>query len=81
MIEYFLEGSVPAKKNSKIFNTKTHRMFPSKQYQEWHDYAALMLRSKVTECITEKCKEKIQVILLGKKTDLEIKRLSFCFFS
>ena len=55
MIEYFLEGSVPSKKNQKIFNTKTHRMFPSKRYQEWHDYAALMLRSKVKECITEKC--------------------------
>lgn len=55
MIEYFLEGSVPSKKNQKIFNTKTHRMFPSKRYQEWHDYAALMLRSKVAECITEKC--------------------------
>ena len=46
---------VPAKKNSKIMNTKTHRMFPSKRYQEWHEYAALMLRRKVTECISDKC--------------------------
>ena len=55
MIEYILKGSVPAKKNSKIMNTKTHRMFPSKRYQEWHEYAALMLRRKVTECISDKC--------------------------
>lgn len=55
MIEYFLEGTVPSKKNQKIFNTKTHRMFPSKRYQEWHEYASLTLRRKVTECITEKC--------------------------
>ena len=55
-MEYFeLKGTVPAKKNSKIMNTKTHRMFPSKRYQEWHDYAALMLRGKVKECITDKC--------------------------
>ena len=55
-MEYFeLKGTVPAKKNSKIMNTKTHRMFPSKRYQEWHDYAALVLRPMIRKCIEDKC--------------------------
>jgi len=55
MIEYFLESETPSKKNSKVFNTKTHRMFPSQKYRAWHEYAALMLRRKITECINNKC--------------------------
>ena len=55
MIEYFLESETPSKKNSKVFNTKTHRMFPSAKYRAWHEYAALMLKRKITECIAEKC--------------------------
>ena len=43
MICYQLGQEVPSKKNSKIMNTKTHRMFPSERYRAWHEYAALML--------------------------------------
>lgn len=55
MIEYLLNAETPAKKNSKIFNTKIHRMFPSKRYQEWHEYAALALRPVIKKCIRDKC--------------------------
>lgn len=55
MIEFLLNDETPAKKNSKIMNTKTHRMFPSERYRAWHDYAALVLRPRVKECIREKC--------------------------
>ena len=55
MIEYFLESETPSKKNSKVFNTKTHRMFPSAKYRAWHEYAALVVLPKVKECIKEKC--------------------------
>ena len=55
MIEYFLESETPSKKNSKVFNTKTHRMFPSAKYRAWHEYAALMLKRFITECIADKC--------------------------
>ena len=55
MIEFILKDEVPAKKNSKIMNTKTHRMFPSERYRAWHDYAALALKPKIHECIKDKC--------------------------
>ena len=55
-MEYFeLKAETPAKKNSKIMNTKTHRMFPSKRYQEWHEYAALTLRPVIKKCIEDRC--------------------------
>ena len=55
-MEYFeLKEETPAKKNSKIMNTKTHRMFPSKRYQEWHDYVAFALRPKIRKCIEDRC--------------------------
>lgn len=55
-MEYFeLKGETPAKKNSKIMNTKTHKMFPSARYQAWHEYAALVLRPKIKKCIENKC--------------------------
>lgn len=46
MIEITLTGEVPAKKNSRIFNTKTHHSFPSKRYTEWHDLAVLQVRNQ-----------------------------------
>lgn len=39
--------ATPSKKNSKIFNTKTHRMICSKNYQEWHKAASLFINSKL----------------------------------
>lgn len=32
-------GETPAKKNSRIINTKTGRSFPSKKYTDWHKVA------------------------------------------
>ena len=29
-------GETPSKKNSRIFNTKTKRCFPSERYTKWH---------------------------------------------
>ena len=55
MIYYELKGETPSKKNSKIFNTKTHRCFPSAKYRTWHDYAELALRPMIKECIENKC--------------------------
>ena len=55
MIYYELSGETPSKKNSKIFNTKTHRCFPSTKYRTWHDYAELALRPMIKECIENKC--------------------------
>lgn len=55
MIFYELNAETPSKKNSKVFNTKTHRMFPSAQYKAWHEYAELVVKPKVKECIQEKC--------------------------
>lgn len=34
-----INGETPAKKNSRIINTKTGRSFPSKKYSEWHKLA------------------------------------------
>lgn len=47
MIKFVLEGETPAKKNSKVMNTKTHRLFPSIRYQEWHTKA-------MSEILTQK---------------------------
>ena len=55
MIEYFLESETPSKKNQRVFNTKTHRCFPSAKYRAWHEYAELALKSKVKKCIEDKC--------------------------
>lgn len=55
MIEFILKAETPAKKNSKVFNTKTHKMFPSANYRAWHEYAALTLRRLGTKCIDSKC--------------------------
>lgn len=38
-----IEGETPAKKNSRIINTKTGRSFPSKKYTEWHKSALVQL--------------------------------------
>lgn len=55
MIEYLLNTKTPSKKNSRVFNSKTHKMFPSKQYRAWHEYAALALRPYIKKCIEDKC--------------------------
>jgi len=55
MICYQLGQETPSKKNNRIFNSKTHRMFPSERYKSWHEYAALMLKRKITECIKDRC--------------------------
>lgn len=59
-----ISGETPSKKNSKIMNTKTHRLFPSQKYKEWHDKAMLQVlfqksQSKEIFPIT-KCKIKLE---------------------
>ena len=55
MIYYELQAETPSKKNSKVFNTKTHRMFPSQRYRNWHEYASLVVRPLIKECVEDKC--------------------------
>lgn len=55
MIYYELKDETPSKKNSKVFNTKTHRMFPSAKYRAWHEYAALVVKPMIKECVENKC--------------------------
>lgn len=43
MFKFVIEGETPAKKNSRIVNTKTGRSFPSKRYSEWHKNAVFQL--------------------------------------
>ena len=45
MISFIIDGETPAKKNSRIVNTKTGRSFPSKRYTEWHKSAQMQLLS------------------------------------
>ena len=55
MIDFILRAETPAKKNSKIFNTKTHKMFPSANYRAWHEYAALIIKKVLAKRIDSKC--------------------------
>lgn len=55
MYKLELVGSeVPAKKNSRI-TLKNGKTIPSARYKAWHEEAVLQLRSKVKECIEDKC--------------------------
>lgn len=46
VLTFILDGEVPAKKNSKVLNTKTCRIFPNKTYRIWHDAALVQLLSQ-----------------------------------
>lgn len=46
VLTFILDGEVPAKKNSKILNTKTRHVFPNKTYRIWHDAALIQLLSQ-----------------------------------
>lgn len=46
MLTFILNGEVPAKKNSKVLNTKTCRIFPNKTYRIWHDTTLIQLLSQ-----------------------------------
>lgn len=35
VLTFILDGEVPAKKNSRILNTKTRHIFPNKTYRQW----------------------------------------------
>ena len=58
MISFVIKGETPAKKNSRIINTKTGRSFPSKRYSEWHRNAMMQLMTmrKTFTPIQEPCK-------------------------
>ena len=43
----FIDGETPAKKNSRIVNTKTGRSFPSKRYSDWHKSARNIVRYQI----------------------------------
>lgn len=44
--QYTIIGETPAKKNSRVINTKTGRSFPSKTYTAWHKDALLQIMGK-----------------------------------
>ena len=46
VLTFILDGEVPAKKNSRILNTKTRHVFPNKTYRIWHDAALIQLLSQ-----------------------------------
>ena len=57
---FYIDGETPAKKNSRIVNTKTGRSFPSKRYSQWHKDAMLQVRSqKQNETIDQPCRIKM----------------------
>ena len=60
MITFVILGETPAKKNSRIVNTKTGRSFPSKRYTQWHRDAMLQIYTqKQNEPIEKPCRIKM----------------------
>ena len=55
MITCKIPLETPSKKNSKIFNTKTHTMHCSKRYQEWHQAAIMFINSAIKEKDISRC--------------------------
>ena len=51
-----IPGEVPAKKNSRVNDTRTGRSFPSKRYNAWNELAILYCRGK-------KAKEPVRIDL------------------
>lgn len=43
-----MDFETPSKKNSKVMNTKTHRIFPSPKYAIWHRQAMAALGGRAT---------------------------------
>ena len=54
-LELLLKGEVPAKKNSRVFNTRTHRSFPSSRYLNWHKQAVLDIKQQAKGQTFERC--------------------------
>lgn len=46
---FHIHQETPAKKNSRIINTKTGRSFPSKKYTEWHNQALTEIKSQMAQ--------------------------------
>lgn len=46
VLTFILDGEVPAKKNSRILNTKTRHIFPNKTYRQWHEVALVQIASQ-----------------------------------
>lgn len=46
VLTFILDGEVPAKKNSRILNTKTRHIFPNKTYRQWHEVALVQIVSQ-----------------------------------
>ena len=60
MITFVILGETPAKKNSRIVNTKTGRSFPSKRYTQWHRDAMLQVYTqKQNAPIDKPCRIKL----------------------
>ena len=69
MKRFYIPVETPAKKNSKIMNTKTHRMFPSKRYTEWHELASLLIRKELEKMIDSKC----YIVLVFTHGDMRVR--------
>lgn len=46
-MEFYLDGEVPSKKNSRII-TKSRKLIPSSTFTRWHSDALLMLRAQAS---------------------------------
>ena len=44
---FYIDGETPAKKNSRIINTKTAKCFPSKRFSEWHRSASNIVHYQI----------------------------------
>lgn len=46
-LQFFLPGTVPPKKNSKILNARTKKIFPSNRHRKWHTMAKMFVPKKL----------------------------------
>ena len=44
---FYIDGETPAKKNSRIINTKTAKCFPSKRFSKWHRSASNIVQYQI----------------------------------
>lgn len=65
-MKFIIKGRVASKKNSRVFNTKTKRSFPSKQYREWHEQACWQLYTQKKKTFTH-CNITIEIYALNRR--------------
>jgi Holliday junction resolvase RusA-like endonuclease len=53
VVEFTIPLETPAKKNSRVFNSHTHKSFPSVNFARWHQAAVLHVRSQYTGSVID----------------------------